>query len=147
MAAVLIEAVLILSQAYGIFHAVPLALMSALVAVAVYVYFNFAKALRSAAFTALGPPVIGIAAVGVALMWTGAGVGAALVALAYLGEPVMGYFVYKRLREVNAAWATLFLASAAAYAYTLPTVLLGYWQIPAAADAIKLAALIYFLRR
>jgi len=117
VAAVLIEAVLILSQAYGIFHAAPLALMSALVAAAVYVYFNFASALRSAAFTALGPPVIGTAAVGVALMWTGA------------------------------AWATLFLASAAAYAYTLPTVLLGYWQIPAAADAIKLAALIYFLRR
>jgi len=29
--------------------------MSALVAAAVYVYFNFASALRSAAFTALGP--------------------------------------------------------------------------------------------
>jgi Na+/pantothenate symporter len=48
---------------------------------------------------------------------------------------------------VSRLWAAFFLGSAAAYAYTLPVVLLGLWQVPAAADAAKLAALVYFLGR
>jgi ABC-type Co2+ transport system permease subunit len=91
--------------------------------------------------------VIGASAAGIDLLWAGQQVDAALIAVAYWGEPVMGYFIYKRLREVSRLWAALFLGSAAAYAYTLPAVLLGLRQVPAAADAAKLAALVYYLGR
>ena len=121
--------------------------MTLLVALAVYVYLSFSRPLGEPWFVRLGPPVIGAFAAGVALLWAGQEVGAALIVVAYWGEPVMGYFIYKRLREVSRLWAAFFLGSAAAYAYTLPVVLLGLWQVPAATDAAKLAALMYFLGR
>jgi hypothetical protein len=125
----------------GVSHPLNLSLMAFLVALAVYVYLSFSRPLGEPWFVRLGPPVIGASAAGVALLWAGQQVGAALIAVAYWGEPVMGYFIYKRLREVSRLWAALFLGSAAAYAYTLPVVLLGL------ADAAKLAALVYFLGR
>jgi hypothetical protein len=64
-----------------------------------------------------------------------------------LGEPVLGYFVYRRLASIDRFWALVFLASAAAYAYSLPAVLVGLWAVPAAADFVKLVALLYFVRR
>jgi hypothetical protein len=125
----------------GVSHPLNLSLMAFLVALAMYVYLSFSRPLGKPWFVRLGPPVIGASAAGVSLLWAGQQVGAALIAVAYWGEPVMGYFIYKRLREVSRLWAALFLGSAAAYAYTLPVVLLGL------ADAAKLAALVYFLGR
>jgi hypothetical protein len=147
VAAVVILILLPLIATLGISHPLNLSLMAFLVALAVYVYLSFSKSLGEPWFVRLGPPVIGASAAGVALLWAGQQVGATLIAVAYWGEPVMGYFIYKRLREVSRLWAVFFLGSAAAYAYTLPVVLLGLWQVPAAADAAKLAALVYFLGR
>jgi hypothetical protein len=147
VAAVVILILLPLIATLGVSHLLNLSLMAFLVAVAVYVYLSFSRPLGEPWFVRLGPPVIGASAAGVALLWAGQQVGAVLIAVAYWGEPVMGYFIYKRLKEVSRLWAALFLGSAAAYAYTLPVVLLGLWQVPAAADAAKLAALVYFLRR
>jgi hypothetical protein len=147
VAAVVILILLPLIATLGVSHLLNLSLMAFLVAVAVYVYLSFSRPLGELWFVRLGPPVIGASAAGVALLWAGQQVGATLIAVAYWGEPVMGYFIYKRLKEVSRLWAALFLGSAAAYAYTLPVVLLGLWQVPAAADAAKLAALVYFLRR
>jgi hypothetical protein len=48
-----------------------LAVMAALVAVAVYVYRSFGSVLGSRAFNLLGPPVIGLAAAGVAALALG----------------------------------------------------------------------------
>ncbi len=146
-AAVVILILLPLIAALGVSHPLNLSLMTLLVALAVYVYLSFSRPLGEPWFVRLGPPVIGASAAGVALLWAGQQVGAVLIAVAYWGEPVMGYFIYKRLKEVSRLWAALFLGSAAAYAYTLPVVLLGLWQVPAAADAAKLAALVYFLGR
>ncbi|MEM4650324.1 MAG: hypothetical protein QW086_00695 [Pyrobaculum sp.] len=145
VAAVVILILLPLIATLGVSHSLNLSLMTLLVALAVYVYLSFSRPLGEPWFVRLGPPVIGASAAGVALLWAGQQVGAVLIAVAYWGEPVMGYFIYKRLREVSRLWAALFLGSAAAYAYTLPVVLLGLWQVPAAADAAKLAALVYFL--
>lgn len=145
-AAVLILLTLAASPHLGLTHPAPLSLMSLLVAIAVYVYANFRRVVNSRVFNALGPAVIGGAAAGVAAMWAGLEAGAVAVAVAYWGEPVMGYYVYKVLRRWGGGWALLFLASAAAYAYSLPVVLLGLWQIPATADFAKLVALAYFLR-
>ncbi|MFN3804509.1 MAG: hypothetical protein ACK4SY_05595 [Pyrobaculum sp.] len=144
-AAVLIMAVLFMP--YGLFHPAALAIMSILVVIAVYVYANFRVALGERWFNALGPPVIGLAAVGVVLLWAGRWEGAVAIAAAYFGEPFMGYFIYRRLREKNGFFAILFLASAAAYAYTLPLVLWGLWAVPAAANLAKLVALTYFVWR
>jgi hypothetical protein len=113
--------------------------MSGLKAGAVYVYLSFSRPLGEPWFVRPGRPVIGASAAGVALLWAGQQMGAALIAVAYWGESVVGYF--KRLREVGRLWAALFLGSAAACAYTLPVALLGL------ADAAKLAALMYFLGR
>jgi hypothetical protein len=146
-AAVVILILLPLIAALGVSHPLNLSLMTLLVALAVYVYLSFSRTLGEPWFVRLGPPVIGASATGVALLWAGQQVGAVLIAVAYWGEPVMGYFIYKRLKEVSRLWAALFLGSAAAYAYTLPAVLLGLWQVPAAADTAKLAALVYFLGR
>ena len=147
VAAVVILILLPLIATLGVSHPLNLFLMTLLVALAVYVYLSFSRTLGEPWFVRLGPPVIGASAAGVALLWAGQQVGAVLIAVAYWGEPVLGYFIYKRLKEVSRLWAALFLGSAAAYAYTLPVVLLGLWQVPAAADAAKLAALMYFLRR
>jgi hypothetical protein len=147
VAAVVILILLPLIATLGVSHPLNLSLMTFLAALALYVYLSFSKSLGEPWFVRLGPPVIGASAAGVALLWAGQQVGAVLIAVAYWGEPVMGYFIYKRLKEVSCLWAALFLGSAAAYAYTLPVVLLGLWQVPAAADAAKLAALVYFLRR
>jgi hypothetical protein len=147
VAAVVILILLPLIATLGISHPLNLSLVAFLVALAVYVYLSFSRPLGEPWFVRLGPPVIGASAAGVALLWAGQRVGAALIAVAYWGEPVMGYFIYKRLKEVSRLWATFFLGSAAAYAYTLPAVLLGLWQVPAAADAAKLAALMYFLEK
>jgi hypothetical protein len=146
-AAVVILILLPLIATLGVSHPLNLSLMALLVALAVYVYLSFSRPLGEPWFVRLGPPVIGASVAGVALLWAGQQVGAVLIAVAYWGEPVMGYFIYKRLKEVSRLWAALFLGSAAAYAYTLPVVLLGLWQVPAAADAAKFAALVYFLRR
>jgi hypothetical protein len=147
VAAVVILILLPLIATLGVSHPLNLSLMAFLAALAVYVYLSFSRPLGEPWFVRLGPPVIGASAAGVALLWAGQQVGAVLIAVAYWGEPVMGYFIYKRLKEVSRLWAALFLGSAAAYAYTLPLVLLGLWQVPAAADAAKLAALVYFLGR
>jgi len=147
VAAVVILILLPLIATLGVSHPLNLSLMTLLVALAVYVYLSFSRPLGEPWFVRLGPPVIGASAAGVALLWAGQQVGAVLIAVAYWGEPVLGYFIYKRLREVSRLWAALFLGSAAAYAYTLPAVLLGLWQVPAAADAAKLVALVYFLGR
>ena len=147
VAAVVILILLPLIATLGVSHPLNLSLMTLLVALAVYVYLSFSRPLGEPWFVRLGPTVIGASAAGVALLWAGQQVGAALIAVAYWGEPVLGYFIYKRLREVSRLWAALFLGSAAAYAYTLPAVLLGLWEVPAAADAAKLVALVYFLRR
>jgi hypothetical protein len=147
VAAVVILILLPLIATLGVSHPLNLSLMTLLVALAVYVYLSFSRPLGEPWFVRLGPPVIGASAAGVALLWAGQQVGAVLIAVAYWGEPVLGYFIYKRLKEVSRLWAALFLGSAAAYAYTLPVVLLGLWQVPAAADAAKLAALVYFLGR
>ena len=146
-AAVVILILLPLIAALGVSHPMNLSLLTLLVALAVYVYLSFSRTLGELWFVRLGPPVIGASAAGVDLLWAGQQVGAALIAAAYWGEPVMGYFIYKRLKEVSRLWAALFLGSAAAYAYTLPAVLLGLRQVPAAADAAKLAALVYYLGR
>lgn len=143
-AAVLIMAVLAMAGSYGLSHPVALSIMSILAAIAVYVYVNFRKALGERWFDILGPPVISLAAVGVSLLWIGRWEGAVAIAVAYLGEPLMGYFIYKRLREISGVFALLFLVSAAAYAYTLPLVLWGLWAVPAAANLAKLVSLIYF---
>jgi len=147
VAAVVILILLPLIAALGVSHPLNLSLLTLLVALAVYVYLSFSRTLGEPWFVRLGPPVIGASATGVALQWADQQVGAALIAVAYWGELVMGYFIYKRLREVSRLWAALFPGSAAAYAYTLPVVLLGLWQVPAAADAAKLAALVYYLGR
>jgi len=147
VAAVVILILLPLIATLGVSHPLNLSLMTLPAALAVYVYLSFSPTLGEPWFVRLGPPVIGASAAGVALLWAGQQVGAVLIAVAYWGEPVMGYFIYKRLREVSRLWAALFLGSAAAYAYTLPVVLLGLWQVPAATDAAKLAALMYFLGR
>jgi len=147
VAAVVILILLPLIAALGVSHLLNLFLLTLLVALAVYVYLSFSRTLGEPWFVRLGPPVIGASAAGVALQWADQQVGAALIAVAYWGELVMGYFIYKRLKEVSRLWAALFLGSAAAYAYTLPVVLLGLWQVPAAADAAKLAALVYYLGR
>ena len=147
VAAVVILILLLLIAALGVSHLLNLYLMAFLAALAVYVYLSFSRTLGELWFVRLGPPVIGASAAGVDLLWAGQQVGAALIAAAYWGEPVMGYFIYKRLKEVSRLWAALFLGSAAAYAYTLPVVLLGLWLVPAAADAAKLVALVYFLGR
>jgi len=147
VAAVVILILLPLIAALCVSHLLNLYLMTLLAALAVYVYLSFSRTLGELWFVRLGPPVIGASAAGVDLLWAGQQVGAALIAAAYWGEPVMGYFIYKRLKEVSRLWAALFLGSAAAYAYTLPVVLLGLWQVPAAADAAKLVALVYFLGR
>ena len=139
VAAVVILILLPLIATLGVSHPLNLSLMAFLVALAVYVYLSFGKSLGEPWFVRLGPPVIGASAAGVALLWAGQQVGTALIAVAYWGEPVMGYF--KRLREASRPWAALFLGSAAAYAYTLTVVLLGL------ADVAKLAALMYFLGR
>jgi hypothetical protein len=141
VAAVVILILLPLIATLGVSHPLNLSLMTLLVALAVYVYLSFSRPLGEPWFVRLGPPVIGASAAGVALLWAGQQVDAALIAVAYWGEPVMGYFIYKRLKEVSRLWAALFLGSAAAYAYTLPVVLLEL------ADAAKLAALVYFLGR
>ncbi|MEL9990157.1 MAG: hypothetical protein QXP98_02630 [Thermoproteus sp.] len=147
LAGSLILFVLAFMQVAGLFNPINLTVMTALVVVAGYVYGNFKTALGEKWFTRLGPPVIGLAAVGVALMWAGSQIGPLLVVVAYWGEPVMGYFIYKKLRWTHRAWAAVFLASAALYAYTLPLVLAGLWAVPAAADAVKLVALAYFMSR
>jgi len=147
VAAVVILILLPLIAALCVSHLLNLYLMTLLAALAVYVYLSFSRTLGELWFVRLGPPVIGASAAGVDLLWAGQQVGAALIAAAYWGEPVMGYFIYKRLKEVSRLWAALFFGSAAAYAYTLPVVLLGLWQVPAAADAAKLVALVYFLGR
>ena len=147
VAAVVILILLPLIAALGVSHPLNLSLLTLLVALAVYVYLSFSRTPGEPWFVRLGPPVIGASAAGVALQWADQQVGAALIAVAYWGELVMGYFIYKRLKEVSRLWAALFLGSAAAYAYTLPAVLLGLWQVPAAADAAKLAALVYYLGR
>lgn len=146
-AAVVILILLPLIAALGVSHPMNLSLLTLLVALAVYVYLSFSRTLGEPWFVRLGPPVIGASAAGIDLLWADQQVGAALIAVAYWGEPVLGYFIYKRLREVSRLWAALFLGSAAAYAYTLPAVLLGLRQVPAAADAAKLAALVYHLGR
>ena len=146
-AAVVILILQPLTAALGVSHLLNLSLLTLLAALAVYVYLSFSRPLGEAWFVKLRPPVIGAPAAGVALLWAGQQVGAALIAVAYWGEPIMGYFIYKRLREVSRLWAALFLGSAAAYAYTLPAVLLGLRQVPVAADAAKLAALVYYLGR
>ncbi|MGC9130032.1 MAG: hypothetical protein ACP5H5_00435 [Pyrobaculum sp.] len=146
-AAVVILAVLGMVGLYGVFYRPALVLMTALVAIAVFVYLSFSSALGDRRFSLLGPPVIGLSAAGVALLWLGRSEGAGVVAAAYFGEPVLGYFVYRRLASIHRLWALVFLASAAAYAYSLPAVLLGLWAVPAAADLVKLAALLYFVRR
>ncbi|MCU7786785.1 hypothetical protein ODS41_02420 [Pyrobaculum sp. 3827-6] len=145
--AVVILAVLGMVGLYGVFYRPALVLMTALVAIAVFVYLSFSSALGDRRFSLLGPPVIGLSAAGVALLWLGRPEGAGVVAAAYFGEPVLGYFVYRRLASIHRLWALVFLESAAAYAYSLPAVLLGLWAVPAAADLVKLAALLYFVRR
>ena len=111
-AAVVILILLPLIAALGVSHPLNLSLMTLLAALAVYVYLSFSRPLGEPWFVKLGPPVIGAPAAGVALLWAGQQVGAALIAVAYWGEPVMG------LKEVSRLWAALFLGSAAAYAYT-----------------------------
>jgi hypothetical protein len=147
VAGVVILVLLPLVATLGVSYPLNLSLMVFLVLLAVYVYVAFSKSLGEPWFVRLGPPVIGTSAAGVALLWAGHQLGAVLIALAYFGEPIMGYFIYKRLKELSRFWASFFLGSAAAYAYTLPAVLLGLWHVPAAADAAKVAALAYFLRR
>ncbi len=147
VAGVVILVLLPLIVTLGVSHPLNLSLMTFLVLLAVYVYVVFSKSLGESWFVKLGPPVIGTSATGVALLWAGHQLGAVLIAGAYFGEPVMGYFIYKRLKELSRLWAVFFLSSAAAYAYTLPAVLLGLWQVPAVADAAKVVALVYFLRR
>jgi hypothetical protein len=146
VAGVVILVLLPLVATLGVSYPLNLSLMVFLVLLAVYVYVAFSKSLGEPWFVRLGPPVIGTSAAGVALLWAGHQLGAVLIALAYFGEPIMGYFISKA-KELSRFWATFFLGSAAAYAYTLPAVLLGLWHVPAAADAAKVAALAYFLRR
>ncbi|MFP3200059.1 MAG: hypothetical protein RXR06_09335 [Thermoproteus sp.] len=124
-----------------------LAVMAALVAMAVHVYRSFGSVLESRAFNLLGPPVIGLAAAGVAALALGVSAGAAAIAAAYWGEPVMGYFIYARLRGRFPSLSKAFLASAAAFAYTVPLVLLGLWEVPFAADLAKVLALAAIYRR
>lgn len=129
---------------YGLFSPLNLSMMSALVAVAVVAFRYFSRAVGSPLFDKIGVAVISAAAAGVVMLWAGIDLGAAVIAIAYWGEPVMGYFIYRRLEA--GLWRAVFLASAAAYAYTLPLVLLGLWQIPELADAVKVVALIALLR-
>ena len=134
-----------LVAALGVRYPLNLSVMTFLVAVAVYVYVNFRKALGEPWFNRLAPPIIAASGLGVSLLWAGFDMGAVVIAAAYFGEPILGYFVYKRLREVDKTWAIVFLSSAAAYA--LPLVLYNLWALPAAADGVKTAALVYFLWR
>ncbi|MEM0369802.1 MAG: hypothetical protein QXR68_00425 [Pyrobaculum sp.] len=147
VAALAILLVLVSIETLGVRHPLNLSVMTFLVAVAVYVYVNFRKALGEPWFNRLAPPIIAASGLGVSLLWAGFDMGAVVIAAAYFGEPILGYFVYKRLREVDKTWAIVFLSSAAAYAYTLPLVLYNLWALPAAADGVKTAALVYFLWR
>ena len=131
----------------GLYAPANLAVMTALIAIAIYVYRNFDRSLGNKFFRWLGPPVIGLAAVGVVMLALGLYAGAAAISISYWGEPVMGYFVYKKLREEAPTSSLLFLASAAAFAYTIPLVLLGPWEVPFAADAVKVAVLLAITRR
>lgn len=146
-AAVIILAVLVAVSKYGVFYRPALVLMSLLVAIALYVYYNFHKALGEPWFSLLGPPVIAASAAGVVMLWLGEPLGAVVIAVAYFGEPLLGYFVYKKAASLDRLWAVVFLASAAAYAYTLPAVLIGLWHLPFAADLAKLIALIKLAQR
>ncbi|MEM4424125.1 hypothetical protein [Pyrobaculum sp.] len=146
-AAVVILVVLYMVAHFGVLYLPAMALMTLLVVIAVYVYIRFKRALGERWFTILGPPVIAASAAGVVLLWLGRGEGAVVVAVAYFGEPVLGYFIYKKLAVVDRLWAAAFLLSAAAYAYSLPAVLVGLWHIPFAADLAKTAALVFIIRR
>lgn len=141
VAGVLILVVVPSAYYLGLFAPVNLAVMAVLVLIAIYVYRNFDKALGSKAFKLLGPPVIGLAAAGVVALALRLFVGAIAISVSYLGEPVMGYFVYRKLREEAPALSALFLASAAVFAYTIPLILVGLWIIPFLADAAKVAFL------
>ncbi len=141
-AAVIIFAILPAVANYGVFYPPALVLMTILVAIALYVYFSFKRALGERWFSRLGPPVIAASAAGVLMLWLGEPLGAGVIAIAYFGEPVLGYFVYRKLLSTDKTWAAIFLASAAAYAYTLPAVLIGLWHLPFVADFAKLIALI-----
>ncbi|MEM1572786.1 hypothetical protein [Pyrobaculum sp.] len=146
-AAVVILVVLYMVAHFGVLYLPAMALMTLLVVIAVYVYIRFKRALGERWFTILGPPVIGASAAGVVLLWLGRGEGAVVVAAAYFGEPVLGYFIYKKLAGVDRLWAAVFLLSAAAYAYSLPAVMAGHWYIPFAADLAKTVALVFIIRR
>ncbi|MGC9170087.1 MAG: hypothetical protein ACP5HD_05025 [Thermoproteus sp.] len=131
----------------GVSNPLNIAVMAVLVALAVYVYRSFGSALESRAFKLLGIPVIGLAAAGVAALALGLQIGAAMIAVAYWGEPVMGYFIYARLKRDFPSLSAAFLASAALFAYTIPLILLGLWEVPFAADLAKVVVLAAVLRR
>jgi uncharacterized membrane protein len=81
-AAVVILILLPLIAALGVSHPLNLSLMTLLAALAVYVYLSFSRPLGEPWFVKLGPPVIGAPAAGVALLWAGQQVSAALIAVA-----------------------------------------------------------------
>ncbi len=146
-AGVLIVFVLLTVGFYELTHPAALVGMSTLVAIAVYVYFNFREALGEKWFNRLGPPIISLAAVGVILLWLGRAEGAVAIAVAYFGEPAMGYYIYKKLKNYSAPWALAFLTSAVVYAYTLPLTMWSLWTIPLTADVVKVITLTYFAVR
>ncbi|ACB39334.1 hypothetical protein [Pyrobaculum neutrophilum] len=143
IAAVVILALLPSVSYLGLRHPANLAGMYLLTALAAGALYSFSKALGERLFLLLGLLVVPTAAAGVALLSAGWEAGGYLIAAAYWGEPVMGYFIYRRLAG---RWRGVFLASAAAYAYSLPLTLFGLWLVPAVADAVKLAALVNLLR-
>lgn len=116
--------------------------MAVLIVIAVLVYRRFSRFVRSRVFIYGTPITIAGEAVGVAAIAASSRLGVILVAAFYIGEPIVGYYVYKELRSaLDAAWTRVFYAGALLYALTLPAAVFGLFYVPLAFDLIKSVAL------